>query len=119
MKKEIVNLLEQINKEYNKKWTIQTFETSDLVTLKMDNGDIAATEQAILFLLEEEKNRMDQEEKNKKGLDFYIQEMKNQEKNYKYYELMTMMEHEFSNKDQEAQKVYQEIKKLRDENYNI
>lgn len=119
MEKEIINLLEKINKNYDKKWTIQGLNEGEILKLSMDNGDITATKEAILFLLEEEKNRMDQEAKNKKGLDFYIQEMKNQEKNYKYYELMTMMEREFSSKDQEAQKIYQEIKKLRDEKYHI
>lgn len=62
-----------------------------------------------------------------KGLEWYIKESKNNEENYEYHDLMTLMEQEFNisfcyyNKwkknNPEVAKVYEKISDMRDKKY--
>lgn len=122
----IIELLNKINNKYKKNWEIEN--NGDLFELKMNNGKMVGTKEAILFILEEEDKILEEKAKNKKGLNFYIEEMNNKEKNYKYYELMTMMENEFElfsqnsevfQNEKEELIIYKKIKELRDKKYNI
>lgn len=63
----------------------------------------------------------------KRGLDWYKEEMKKEEKSYKYHNLMTLMEQEFNisfcyydnwkKANPEVAKVYEKISDLRDKKY--